>query len=74
MRDDPVAVTQCDGNVTAVGDVNGVGKCVLVLVFTEILGNRNYLGFGSVIGSPLFGRPWGALPGRSLRVWLNFRR
>ena len=40
----------------------------------NLLGNRNYLGFGSVIGSPLFGRPWGALPGRSLRVWLNFRR
>jgi len=37
----------------------------------NLLGNRNFTGFGSVVGSPTFGRPLGTLPGRSLRFWLN---
>lgn len=38
---------------------------------SNLLGNRNYTGLGSVIGSPLFGLPLSSLPGRSLRVWAN---
>ncbi|MBI1747112.1 MAG: carboxypeptidase regulatory-like domain-containing protein [Acidobacteria bacterium] len=38
----------------------------------NLLGNKNHLGFGSVMGSPLFGKPLGALPGRSFRLWFNF--
>ncbi len=37
----------------------------------NLLGNTNYLSFGSVIGSPLFGKPFGAFPGRSLRLSIN---
>lgn len=37
----------------------------------NLLGNRNYLELGSVVGSPLFGRPLAAMPGRSLRLWFN---
>lgn len=38
----------------------------------DILGNRNYLSYGTVLGSPLFGKPLAALPGRSLRLWFEF--
>ncbi|MDA2925072.1 hypothetical protein MYX65_10570, partial [Acidobacteria bacterium AH-259-L09] len=34
----------------------------------NLLGNKNYLSLGSVIGSPLFGKPFGAFPDRSLRL------
>ena len=37
----------------------------------NLLGNKNYLGLGSVIGSPLFGKTFGAFPDRSLRLSLN---
>ena len=37
----------------------------------NLLGNKNYLGLGSVIDSPLFGKPFGAFPGRSLRLSIN---
>jgi hypothetical protein len=38
------------------------------------LGARNWIAFGNVLGSPLFGKPEGALPGRSLRVWFALGR
>jgi hypothetical protein len=38
----------------------------------NLLGNKNFTGFGSVIGSPTFDRPMGTFPGRSIRFWLNF--
>jgi hypothetical protein len=38
------------------------------------LGARNWTAFGNVLGSPLFGCPEGALPGRSLRVWFAVAR
>ena len=38
---------------------------------SNLLNNRNYTGFGSVLGSPTFGAPLGALPGRSIRLWVN---
>jgi hypothetical protein len=37
----------------------------------NILNNKNYVALGSVIGSPLAGRPLGALPGRSFRLWFS---
>ena len=37
----------------------------------NLLGNKNYIGFGSVVGTPTFGAPLGTLPGRSLRLWVN---
>lgn len=37
----------------------------------NLLGNTNYIGYGSVAGSPNFGAPLGTLPGRSIRVWLH---
>jgi hypothetical protein len=37
----------------------------------NLLGIRNYTGVGSVLGSPTFGMPLYALPGRSVRVWMN---
>jgi len=37
----------------------------------NLLGNNNYTGLDSVLGSPLFGRPLGAGPGRSARLWLS---
>jgi len=40
----------------------------------NLLGNQNYLGLGSVIGSPLFGKPFGAFPDRSLRLSFNLAR
>jgi hypothetical protein len=42
--------------------------------FDNALGTRNWTAFGNVLGSPLFGRPEGALPGRSLRVWFAVAR
>lgn len=38
----------------------------------NLLGNKNYIGFGSVAGSPIFGVPLGTQPGRSVRFWFNF--
>ena len=40
----------------------------------NLLDNRNYLAVGSILGSPLFGVPLGALPGRSLRLAISFDR
>jgi len=37
----------------------------------NLLGNRNYISVGPVIGSSTFGRPLAAFPGRSVRLWLN---
>jgi len=37
----------------------------------NLLGAANYTSMGTVIGSPLFGQPLAALPGRSLRLFLN---
>jgi Carboxypeptidase regulatory-like domain len=38
----------------------------------NLLNNKNYLAFGPVLGSPLFGKPLAALPGHSFRVWFSF--
>jgi hypothetical protein len=38
----------------------------------NLLGNRNYLSVGSVAGSPSFGQPLAAAPGRSVRLWFSF--
>ena len=40
----------------------------------NVLNTRNYSTLGSVIGSPFFGKPLTALPGRSLRIWFNWDR
>ena len=40
----------------------------------NLLGNRNYVALDSVTGSPLFGKPLAALPGRSLRVCFNIEQ
>ena len=40
----------------------------------NLLNDRNYVALGSVAGSPLFGVPLVALPGRSLRVAVSFDR
>lgn len=37
----------------------------------NVLGWRNHLAFGSVLGTPLFGQPLGALPERALRFWIT---
>jgi hypothetical protein len=37
----------------------------------NLLGNRNYTSLDSITGSPLFGHPLSAGPGRSVRLWLN---
>jgi hypothetical protein len=37
----------------------------------NLLGNRNYLGVGTVAGSPSFGAPVAGLAGRSVRMWVN---
>ncbi len=37
----------------------------------NLLQNRNYTNLGSVSGSSNFGRPVSALPGRSVRVWID---
>ncbi len=37
----------------------------------NLLGNRNYLSLGSVVGSATFGQPLAVMPGRSVRIWLN---
>lgn len=44
---------------------------VLGIQADNLLGNRNYIGFGSVAGSPTYGQPLGAVPGRSVRVSLT---
>lgn len=38
----------------------------------NLLQNRNYTEFGSVLGSDTFGKPLSALAGRSVRMWINF--
>jgi hypothetical protein len=38
----------------------------------NLLGNRNYLSLGSVVGSATFGQPLAAMQGRSFRLWLHF--
>jgi hypothetical protein len=40
----------------------------------NLLNDRNYLALGSVAGSPLFGAPLVALPGRSVRLSVSFDR
>jgi hypothetical protein len=37
----------------------------------NLLDSRNYTSVGSVMNSPTFGVPLSALPGRSLRLWIN---
>jgi hypothetical protein len=37
----------------------------------DLLGTTNYVSFDPVIGSPGFGRPVSAYPGRSFRIWMN---
>jgi hypothetical protein len=37
----------------------------------NILGNKDYTSVGSVAGSPIFGQPLTALPGRAVRFWIN---
>jgi len=44
------------------------------LQIDNLFGTRNWTAFGQVAGSPLFGRPEAALPGRSLRVWFAIAR
>src|ERR1035438_9844926 len=40
----------------------------------NLLDNKNYLTMGTIFGSPLFGQPLAALPGRSVRFSLNLAR
>lgn len=40
----------------------------------NLLGNKNYSSMGTILGSPLFGQPLAALPGRSIRISANFER
>lgn len=40
----------------------------------NLFGSQNFIGYGSVLGSPMFGRPWAAYPGRSVRVWFALAR
>src|SRR5207302_11351465 len=40
----------------------------------NLLDSTNYVAVDPVESSPLFGRPLAALPGRSVRVWLNLGR
>jgi hypothetical protein len=37
----------------------------------NVLGNTNYLSVGSIVGASSFGRPLAAMPGRSVRLFLN---
>jgi hypothetical protein len=37
----------------------------------NVLASRNYVGLGSVAGSPLYGKPVAAYPGPSLRFWFS---
>ena len=37
----------------------------------NLLNAKNYLTVGSVLGSPTFGQPLSALPGRAVRVWFS---
>lgn len=43
----------------------------LGLQLENVFSTTNYLSLGSVVDSPLFGRPLGALPGRALRFWFS---
>lgn len=38
---------------------------------SNLLNNRNYVGVGSVIGSPLFGRGLAATPSRAVQCWIS---
>jgi len=40
----------------------------------NLLDNKNYLTMGTIAGSPLFGQPLAALPGRAVRFSLNLAR
>jgi hypothetical protein len=40
----------------------------------NLLGNKDYVSMGTVIGSPLYGQPLAAVPGRSLRFSFSFVR
>jgi hypothetical protein len=40
----------------------------------NLLGARTWTMVGNVTGSPLFGRPEGAMPGRSVRLWFALAR
>lgn len=42
------------------------------LQLDNVLNARNYTSVGAVMGSPLFGKPLSALPGRSARLWFTF--
>jgi Carboxypeptidase regulatory-like domain len=37
----------------------------------NLLGNKNYLSVGAIAGSPSFGQPLAAAPGRSVRLWFS---
>jgi len=41
---------------------------------SDLLGNKQYVSMGTVIGSPVFGRPLAGSPGRSVRFSLGFSR
>ena len=41
---------------------------------SNLLGNKDYIGIGTVIGSTLFGRALAGLPGRTVRFSLGFSR
>ena len=52
----------------------GSGRALAVDVGVQahnLLNAKNYLTLGSVIGSPTFGQPLSALPGRAVRVWFS---
>lgn len=40
----------------------------------NVLATRNYAEIGTIVGSPLFGRPLSALAGRSIRLSLGVHR
>jgi hypothetical protein len=42
--------------------------------FDNLLDGRSWTMVGNVAGSPLFGRPEGAMPGRSVRIWFALAR
>lgn len=46
----------------------------LAMQAQNLLGNQNYTSVGTIIGSPLFGQPLAALPGRSVRFSVNVER
>ena len=53
------------------GRANPLSRINVGVQADNLLGNRNYWSLGSIVGSATFGRPLGALPGRSVRVLLN---